>query len=247
MKKTYFVHIPKTAGNSIRKVLQQTPYLANPGWGKNQREHHFASRNATRAVGSHLSFTTDKFPCYLDDPAYKDSSSTFMSARNPFGLLYSYYIHYVDLRNTPKKWLDDGWANVNGYHKINSFEQFIDIYTSIDPEDWHVPSLCKNLFGQIFCDDGKCRVDDSIFVENLSSGIELVLKKFVNTSDKIDCNKFPHANKSPRSKKSYVDVYNDTMIKKVAKKCEWELDNFKYSFNSKSDRAIMPLNGMSPK
>ena len=247
MKKIYFVHIPKTAGNSIRKSMYHTPWLANNGLVKSQREHHFASRKATRVLNSHLSFTTDRFPCYLDDPLYKDSYFSFTAVRNPYDLLVSYYAHYVD-NSEKKNWIDNGWANVNGYHDIKSFEHFIDLYTSIDPEDWHVPSLCRNLFGQIFCDEGKSRVDKVIFTENLVKGIELLYYYANDGSLQVKCDNLPWANTSPkRGQKNYKDYYNESMIKKVRKKCEWELDTFAYTYDSFCGRDIADISSLESK
>jgi hypothetical protein len=244
-KKAFFVHIPKTAGNSIRQCMRAENLLTNPGKEKWRREHHWGIKDAKRIKGQHLSFKTDTWPCYLEDPAFDQSDLTFTAVRNPYSLLWSYYIHYIDLRSTPKKWLDDGWANVNGYHQINSFEHFIDMYTSIDPEDWHVPSLCRNLYGQIFDKDNASLLDRAIYLENLQAGIISIVKELGRTK-KITL-KLPHRNKSPRADKKYIEVYNEDMIKKVAKKCEWELDTFGYSFNSRPSSSIKDIKNLVDK
>ncbi len=243
-KRSYFVHIPKTAGNSVRKSLSQGNLLVNPGRVKSEREHHFGHRNALRVVNSHLSFTTDRFPCYLDDSKYLDAGFSFTVIRNPFRLLLSYYSHYVD--NTLKKnWIDNGWANVNGYHNIKDFNQFIDLYTSIEDELWHVPDLCSNLFGQIFSDSGRVLVDYAIFTERLGEGIEEIGHK--STGKKISLSLGNH-NKSPRPKGKTSDFYTQEMIKKVSKKCEWEIDTFKYSVDSNSglNQSIVDLKNIIP-
>lgn len=234
-KKCYFVHIPKTAGNSVRKSLSSTGVLTNPGKVKSEREHHFGTDSALRAVGSHLSFTTDRFPSYLDKKEYLSANFSFTVLRNPFSLLLSYYSHYIDLSNTPKNWIDRGWANVNGHHKIKTFEEFIDAYTSMDSEKWHVPELSKNLFGQIFSKSGEISVDYAIFIESLSPGLREIVTM---------CNKDPSTiylrnfNTSPRKPGGVSRFYNQDMIKKVQKKCEWELETFKYSFNKESQLGV---------
>ena len=240
----YFVHIPKTAGNSIRKAMHHAPWFSNNGSLKKHKEHHFASKNAHRVIDSCRSFDTDRFPSYLEDSSYHASDFSFTAVRNPYDLLVSYFTH-------TNRTADDGWMNVNSYHDINSFEQFIDLYTSIDPEDWHVPSLCKNLFGQIFCDEGKAAVDYTIFTENLINGIEL-LANFANSGfdsslPYIECNNLTWENVSPRrNKKNYEDYYNESMIKKVRKKCEWELDTFEYSYGSINlSRTVLDLSSMA--
>lgn len=229
MKKAFFVHIPKTAGNSIRQVLRPHNLLTNPGFEKRQREHHFGSKNSKRVKGSHLSFKTDTWPCYFEDPDFHDADISFTAVRNPYNLLFSYYSHYID-NSKKKNWIDNGWANVNGYHNIDSFKQFIDIYTSIDPEEWHVPELCRNLFGQIFSEERKLLVEKAVFVETLGEGLS-DLTDLLGLNKKINPER---VNASPKKYSKLEDAYSEEMIKKVSKKCEWELDTFRYTFGSKS-------------
>jgi len=228
MKKAFFVHIPKTAGNSVRQSLRSHNILSNPGHEKKEREHHFGSKSAKRVKGSHLSFKTETWPSYSEVKEYKESDFSFTVLRNPYDMLYSYYSHYID-NSKKKNWIDNGWANVNGYHEIVSFENFIDIYTSIDPKSWHVPSLCENLFGQIFSEDKKLLVDKAIFVERLDKGL-IEIAKILRPGSNIIVSRL---NSSPDRKKDYRSAYNDSMIEKVRKKCSWELESFGYSFESK--------------
>ncbi len=236
------MHIPKTAGNSVREALRQRGVLLNPGYIKSEREHHFASRKAYRVFGSHLSFTSNKFPCFLDDDNFYKSDIKFTVVRNPFDLLFSYYHHYID-NSIKKNWIDNGWANVNDHHKIKNFEHFIDVYTSIDPEEWHVPSLCKNLFGQVFDDNGNCVVDYCLFVETLEGGICDLLNKLRRVS--INSIKLLNKNSSKSiPSKSYLEYYNNDMVKKVKKKCSWELDNFGYSDSQTIDINIKSISNL---
>jgi len=228
MKKAFFVHIPKTAGNSVRQALRSHDILSNPGYEKKEREHHFGSKKAKRVKGSHISFNTDVWPSYSDLKEYKNAEFSFTVLRNPYDMLYSYYSHFIDSSKT-KNWIDRGWANVNGYHNISSFENFIDIYTSIDPEKWHVPSLCQNLFGQIFSEDKNLLVDKAIFVERLNEGLSKI-SRIISPGSKIATWRL---NESPKRKKDYRLAYTDSMVEKVRKKCSWELDSFGYSFESR--------------
>ena len=97
---------------------------------------------------------------------------------------------------------------------------------------WHVPELCKNLFGQIFSDTKEIVVDYAIFTESLSSGI-FEISKLCGSTDGASGAGF--YNKSPRKKGKTSDFYTATMIKKVQKKCEWEIDVFKYTVDGKSE------------
>ena len=235
--KCFFVHIPKTAGNSVRNILRSGNLLTNPGWEKKERVHHFGVSKSKRVVGSHLSFTTDSFPCYLSLDAYKTASTSFTVIRNPFDTLVSYYSHYVD-NSAKKNWIDRGWANVNGHHGFNSFEDFIQFYCSQSPEKWHVPELSKNLFGQIFDDKKNLRVDYAIYLENLEEGLKELIE--VLTGRTVNLN-IPKLNKSSHRKGSYQEYYNDDLIEMVTSKCEWELEKFDYGFNKETKQTMIKI------
>jgi len=240
----YFVHIPKTAGNTIRSILRTENVLINPGYKKIERVHHFGKRNVERIVDSQLSFDSPYFPSYIDDLNFSKALIKFTCVRNPFDLLSSYYHHYID-STKQKNWIDRGWANVNGFHGVNSFFQFIDYYCNCEPEEWHVPELNKNLFGQIFNSEGKSNLDYVIFLENIDAGLHDIFNIIKsNESFNHQCSsKFfyllrrlrrdfisnTHKNKSIKK-----EFYNDVMIKMVENKCCWELDTFQYSVNKHS-------------
>lgn len=246
-KKAYFVHIPKTAGNSVRESIRnyslgyyspslEHDILSNPGISKIEREHHFGIKNATRVINSHRSFTTSTFPSYADNSNYKKSDFSFSIVRNPFDLLVSYYSHYV-VKDCGKNketctckfghGIDRGWANVCGYHNINSFKQFIDLYCNIDPEDWHVPELNRNLFGQLKIDTGCAGVDYSIFFENLSAGIRSILDiSLGHETSKLFPIELKRKNVSQKRFLEFQEMYTPSMLAQVEKKCEWEFSTF---------------------
>ena len=225
-KKLYFVHIPKTAGNSIRTALREHNLLTNPGYEKYQREHHFGSRNASRVLNSHLSFRTPTWPSYLDDPNFHKADFSFTVVRNPYDLLVSYYIHYIE--SPAKNWVDKGWANVNGHHGFHSFEEFIRFYCTCDSNDWHVPSLNRNLFGQIFDDNNKSRVDYVVYYENLDEGLSLLTE--LSVGRKVSTS-LPKRNISERRNgREYQSFYTQELQQLVHEKCRWELTQFDYSF-----------------
>tara|TARA_R100000008_G_scaffold86773_1_gene81514 strand:- start:673 stop:1431 length:759 start_codon:yes stop_codon:yes gene_type:complete len=227
----FFVHIPKTGGNSVRVFLTRNKKLKllNKGRKKCEREHHFGIKNARRVKDSHLSFKTDYFPSYVDTGEYKKASFSFTVLRNPYDLLYSYYNHSP--KTSPSKKRDNGWGNVNEYHKFKSFSEFIDGYCNMDPEEWHVPALSKNLFGQIFIDNNKLGVDYAIFLETINMGIAAFYT--LNEEKKNAPVKLPKLNtrtKIKGAKQGYSKALKDA----VSKKCEWELDTF-YGNQSKNN------------
>ena len=233
-RKAFFVHIPKTAGSSIRKGLTGK-LLTNPGIKKCQREHHFAKRRAKRLLNSHPSYTTDSFPCYLDCDEYINAAFSFSVIRNPYDLLVSYYFHSpIRKKNKPKTaHIDDGWANVNGYHNFKSFESFIDFYCNSEPEEWHVPELSRCLFSPIFKDSGESAVDYVVYFENIKQGISVVFQdNNIPARGNIE-----HINKSPKRKgASYKDFYSNKMIKDVEIKCHDILEAFEYGFGKEINK-----------
>ena len=226
-KKLYFVHIPKTAGNSVRASLREHNLLTNPGYEKYQREHHFGSRNASRVLHSHLSFKTPTWPSYLDDPNFHEADISFTVVRNPYDLLVSYYIHYIE--NPSKNWIDKGWANVNGHHGFHSFEEFIKFYCTCDSNDWHVPPLNRNLFGQMFDDNNKSQVDYAVHYENLTEGLILLTELLTGYRLPIT---LPKNNVSQiRRNRDFREFYTDELKELVHEKCSWEMTQFDYSFS----------------
>jgi len=248
-KTSYLVHIPKTAGMTIRTYLRHFGLITNKGHIKAQREHHFGISKAFRIEGSLKSFTTPYFPCYLEDPLYKKADCSFTITRNPFDLLVSYYFH-GRYENKTKEYKDNGWGNCNKVHGFESFEQFIKFYCTKDASKWHVPALSENLFGQIFNDDGELCVDYVMFyeslqdnlkelVEILTAGYEGGTQKFIKN---IGNKQLGRRNKSKKRKdKNYNCLYTPEMIEMVEEKCKWELETFGYSFGTKKERKLMKL------
>ena len=239
-KKAFFVHIPKTAGNTVRKILRRSNInlLSNPGFEKSERTHHFGIKSAKRVIGSHLSFTTDAFDCYVEKDAYKNSHCSFTIIRNPFDLLVSYYSHFID-SSSKKNWIDRGWANVNGYHNFKNFESFIDGYCNIDPEEWHVPELSKNLFGQIFDESCNSCVNYAIYFEDLHKGIKnFICDKLDYQGKKINMVHTKFNVSKNRKNRDYKEFYNEKMKKMIDLKCEWELDTFGYSYKTNKKEEI---------
>jgi hypothetical protein len=108
-----------------------------------------------------------------------------------------------------------------------------------------VPQLCKNLYGQIFDDKKNSLVNKAIFVEDLSNGITSIIKELkINKPLTLD---LQHKNKSPKATKKYIEVYDEIMIKKVQKKCEWELDTFGYSFGNRRNDKIKEISNITSK
>ena len=228
-EKIYFVHIPKTAGNSVRQFLNRYSCLANPGKIKKEREHKFGVDNAERF--GHPSFNTPYFPNYTKEEQYANALFAFTIVRNPFDLLVSYYFHNAESKN--KNHIDQGWGNVNKYHNFTSFKEFIEFYCTCSPAEWHVPFLNKNLYFQIFDSQGGCKVKFVLYYENLRNNLYHLLK-YIDVREILRYGLERRMVSAARQKKHYSEFYDAKTVRLVQKKCCWELNTFGYDFNQKS-------------
>ena len=212
----YLIHIPKTGGTSFN-----CKYLKNKG-----QDHMFCVANVKRLSVEqggwqyHLTPYWKKYRFNLE-PNYKISI-----VRNPFDLLTSYYFHNSDD--------DNGWANVNYIHNIDSFEDFI--YKFCNPDfKWHVPQFKKFLFSQLFNENGQCVPDIIIKYEYLSEAYNMLNIKGLRINTKI------HTNKSNEKNKNYYEYYSNDMIELINDFCKRELNMFDYDFMNTND-TIMYIN-----
>lgn len=243
MKKMYFVHIPKTAGNSVRAGLNNLGLLTNPGREKKEREHHFAKKKVFRVKDSHLSFKTPYFPSYSDKIEYKNADITFSVIRNPYDLLTSYYSHYID-SSKKKNWIDRGWANVNGYHGFKSFEEFIKFYCNEPSEKWHIPNLSNNLFCQLYDEFNIPAVDYVVYYDHLEQNLSSFLNDVLGINKKV---LLPKKNVSPKKKKDYTSFYNEELKNLVTHKCKKQLLDFDFEYGRKQAVPWMKINNAKRK
>lgn len=250
MPKTYyFISIPKTGTNTVRNWLNayQDRFL-NCTFNKIDRMHHFAIANAERQ-GKLPSYAGSSrfFPSFFEDNRYQSADYAFTVVRNPFDLLASYYFHFT--RSPKKNWTDNGWADCNSFHKFKNFEQFIDFYTHCEPEEWHVPELNKNLFGQAYSDE-KSFVDIVLTNEHLNAGVLHLLSQEpsqflvspVNTARFFKrFFKERKKNITPNKTKNWYEYYNSKMIKSVEAKLGSQLEKFGYGFQSGPRQPVFHL------
>ena len=237
-KNIYFVQIPKTAGNSVRIFLNTYSggsYLN--GKTKEERAHYFGVRDAYR-VG-HISFKIPYFPCYIYNKKYLKSDFSFTVVRNPFDLLVSYYFHFA----TKGDWVESGWVNVNGHHEFQTFRDFITSYC--DPSfEWHVPLLKRNLYSQLFDENGNSLVNYALWFENLYPNLKTLLGMCGKPKDKKYV--FSVNNRSKKRKRvPYHELYDKDLVKMVEEKCKWELETFNYRFGITKQKLKRPIKDIS--
>lgn len=229
----FFLHIPKTAGNYIRRIFNSLNLKINDEIYEGTKEKHkFAKDNVYRwTFKKNKPFKDNLFINYSYSKSYLESKYSFTVVRNPFALLKSYYFHGQPKHNF-------GWGYCRKFHNFNSFEKFIDFYCNCEPEEWHIPELNRNLFSQIFDLHGKSKIQYALYHEQIDRHIlELIshikiskikknlikLKFYFQKKEKINTNKYTN--------NDYREFYNCNMKKQVFKKCKYIFDSFNYSFH----------------
>ncbi len=221
-KVLYFIHIPKTAGNSL-----ESKQIIKVG-------HRFNVQGVYRLPPNkrgHRAYRTDRWPMYKY-PNPLNYKITII--RNPFDLLCSYYFHGVE-RRVNGRYCHSGWSSANYTHYLKSFEQFIKSYCNPSFR-WHQPALKKFLFSQLFDSNHNCVPDIIIKYEYLNDAIDILNEKLEHKITQR------HLNKSTRKKNNYKTYYNQEMIDLVSKKCERELKYFNYDFEGSTKYEPLIIN-----
>ena len=148
--------------------------------------------------------------------------------RNPFDLFYSYWRYMPEDQSD---WTADtpplgGWANCNVVMNIHSFSDFVEHY--LDPEKkWHIPPLKKNLFAQLYREDGTLipKMENILRCENLKGDLAC----WCDRSD------IPYRDIVPMSKRNinpvpdtYEDKYTLRQVYLLEQVWEEQLKTFDY-------------------
>ncbi len=210
----FHVHIPKTGGTSLNRVLQHDPLFLNGG-------HCFAQRGM-RAKG-HKPAEGRIWPTFSDKGFNPDLDKCISVVRNPYAWLYSYFNHIGARYWGLKKHY--GWQGCVGYHKFESFADFVFHYCY--GSGWHCPNLQSSMIGQYW--DGRKFVNITYLLrtEDLDQLMPLFasrtgLKRVVNG----------HYNRGQSS--SYTSQYTDEMKLAVENKFSGFMEKFGYNFEGVS-------------
>lgn len=164
----------------------------------------------------------------VDEFAFTSTDILVTTVRNPFNLLYQYFLN--------------DWAWCRKYHNlptdnhtIDDFHKFVDIYLDRSVV-FHAPSFRKSLFSQLKDINGNWLLNDSSIVLRYES-IEADINKFskyVGITD-VDYSKLP-------TQIDYFDMYTAEHIKLLNKLWKDDLDYFGYGINKTTKPSLVKSN-----
>lgn len=246
-KSIYFIHIPKAAGSYVRKF--SIPISCH---GNHEQFHSNPPLELIKERKKNKPVKWSEKADKLEDPkklikegktvlGYKkinkeliQDSLKFATVRNPFDYLMSCYFsgmvgqkelcrHETEIHNRIKCEL----CECEGY------ETFLRRYAQ--GKRLYLQSR-KNLFHQIFDDEGRCCVDLLIRSEFIVDGLKQ-LNSIVFDKNKIENISEKRVNTSRRRRnENYKKFYTEEIRSVVEKKVRNELDIFGYEFDGPVDR-----------
>ncbi|MEE3233435.1 MAG: sulfotransferase family 2 domain-containing protein [Candidatus Latescibacterota bacterium] len=251
MNSIHHIHIPKTGGSWLRKVLSK--YVSNySDWGQIGYEAAgltSADKSEKYRSGKVVLGTPPRRNQFDQPPEFSKEwweTPKVSICRNPFDYLVSIYHHernesahlmkkFRNVKNVPA-----GFADINVMHGFTSFEDFIKKFCDPDfPFTSRLGDIRYMMFNQMFHWGGTCGIDYIIRNESLPSGTFKVLKQigaFENISQEnaalAEINGLGRINVSrKRKKKDYRSYYTDELRELVEVKCDAELTLFEYDFD----------------
>ena len=198
--KFIFIHIPKTAGTSVEKVLFKPPKKRTtkdlwmfPNKYQTGALQHLMASHIIQEVG------WDVFFKYF----------TFSFVRNPYDKMVSQYKYTINERPDLLRYI--------GISDSASFKEYIE---RVMVTKLHVQWDCQYKFLYI---NKKCVVDFIGKFENLQEDFNIVCDKIG-----IPRQQLPHKNKSKH--KHYTEYYDEETKEIVAKKYAKDIEYFGYEF-----------------
>ena len=214
----FFLHVPKTAGRylvsvALKHELRQGPFLPQKPiyqGGPDGRLHYGGHNVVRRNPSSPIRYFTH---CAQWAPGWADSLR-FTVVRNPFDLLVSMFA--------------DGWPYGQGLtaDRFTSFPEFIRAYC--DPAfPWLVPDQQKNLFFQLFDDDGTCPLDAVLHQEDLDDELAALCAPLGITPVRAGLHKASRHGQ----RRDHRTWYTDALREQVEQACAFPLAWTGYDFD----------------
>ncbi|MFL9844952.1 sulfotransferase family 2 domain-containing protein [Flavobacterium rhizosphaerae] len=205
-KNFLFIHVPKTAGTSIRSVLQ--PYGGHPGainFIARRLEFfpNFCNVLGLNAIRTYDSHTTYKKVSEILSAKALDNAFKFAFVRHPLDRLYSFYLHILAHPDHP-------W-----YKKINDYGSFSTMIKNLDKVQ--EPTQLSYLTDK----QGNFNVDFVGRLENINEDFEFICSKIGVP--------FDLPKKNARKHKDWREAYTSDEDIELAKKFYQEdFDQFGY-------------------
>ena len=206
--KAIFIHIPKTAGSSIRNCL------SNNGFNQHGHVSNFYRKDSTISIKHQ--------PCKFLKNNYIENYFKFCFVRNPWDIVVSSFLWWKRAYE---------WASRTGWGHPRKRELMKKIYTMNFSE--YLKSYASNLneiysheMGQHFwivSEQNEMIVDFIGRFENLQEDFNTICDKIG-----IPQQQLPHTNKT--NHKHYTEYYDDETRQIVAEKYEKDIEYFNYKF-----------------
>jgi hypothetical protein len=198
--KYIYIHIPKTAGTSVRQSLKEAPWPHLSRGTKFRVPKHATALTAKQIVGERI----------------WQSHFTFAFVRNPWDLMVSSY-HW---------WLRKGKRYDSTHAMAELVEQCGTFHDFVLGE---IGSTHINEFEAQGLKDWCCN-DQGVVLLDFIGRFEEIEKDFQHIGERLGVNfpELPRKNVSNRS--SYREYYNDETRQAVADRFTWTIQNFKYEF-----------------
>tara|TARA_Y100000389_G_scaffold202588_1_gene248312 strand:+ start:3800 stop:4471 length:672 start_codon:yes stop_codon:yes gene_type:complete len=217
-KKFIWIHLPKCAGTSIRKLLQTNPIFQtdiHPMWHTkkdiNWKEEY---PKVDTNLWTHSSASDIKK--YLDERGYRwDDYFKFVFIRNPWEREVSAYEYHRQVMSK------------NKYPKDFNIKN-IEMALNQPPKNFIMRSNRWSPHNYIFDKDGKLMVDFVGKVENIEQDFKKIVKKILPDAH-ITQWRLPHMNATTKNK-SYRDYYDDESIEYIRNRDAKIIELGNYSF-----------------
>lgn len=208
-----FIHIPKTGGSSIRKLLSN---LKNPKLSFNDKVKYYYMEELKRKKIASRHGKAINFLDFFSKDLW-DNSLKFTCVRNPWDLMVSSYHWWIqyghNFANLNKMFLDISKMSFNEYINSTYGKTMINECKG-NPQDWFLDI------------DNKIMVDGIVKLENFNEDF----KKLLDNSGKKFYGFINLPKENVTIRKKYQDYYDDSSKKMIETRFNFIIEKFDYKF-----------------